>query len=206
MPSRNIVKQFDIDSYYHIYSRGVAKQLIFYDSTDKAQFIKIVQRHLDPEDRTVKVDGTPYRKFTGELEVLCYCLMGNHFHLLVYQFAKPEAITDFMRSVLTAYTMYFNHRHNRVGPLYQSVYKSSRITDDSYLLHITRYIHLNPRSYKTYHYSSISQYLGSPSPAWLTPSRILDLFEGDDYLEFLEDYEDAKESLDIIKHELADNI
>lgn len=203
MPARNIVKQFESDSYYHIYNRGVAKQRIFVDPTDKRQFISILSRHLDEANQTFKSDGVAYRKFNRELEILSYCLMGNHFHLLVYQLQNPQAITDFMRCVLTAYTMYFNHRYKRVGPLFQSIYKSSRISNDGYLLHISRYIHLNPRTYRTYQYSSLAQYLGESSPAWLKPQRILDLFEGDSYMVFLEDYKDRKLVLEAIKSELA---
>jgi len=204
MPSRNIVKQFDVDSYYHIYSRGVAKQPIFTDSRDKATFLKIIDRHLDSQNRSVKSDGTTYRKFENELELSCYCLMGNHFHLLVYQLENQRAISDFMRSVLTAYTMYFNRRHGRVGPLFQSIYKSSKISTDNYLLHITRYIHLNPKVYKTYPYSSLAQYISGKGYGWLAAQRILDLFEGDDYMEFVSDYEDHKQSLEEIKQDLAD--
>jgi len=204
MPSRNIVKDFAPESYYHIYNRGVAKQPIFLDSRDKQRFLALFERHLSHKE-SLNGNGLAYRKFTDDIELLCYCLMGNHFHLLVYQAENVSAITDFMRSVLTAYTMYFNRRHKRVGPLFQSVYKSSRISTDSYLLHISRYIHLNPRGYKSYHYSSLAHYLGTPSPEWLNPNKILDLFAQENYLEFLEDYEDHKASLEEIKYELADS-
>ncbi len=204
MPSRNIVKEFDVQSFYHIYSRGVAKQIIFVDAADKSQFLKIVARHLDASDCTTKSDGQVYRKFDRDLELNCYCLMGNHFHLLVYQLDDPKSITELMRSVLTAYSMYFNRRHKRVGPLFESNYKSSRITTQSYLEHITRYIHLNPRTYKTYFYSSLKYYLGEKQPKWLRIDRVADMFEGESYLEFLEDYEDYKLMLDELKHELAD--
>lgn len=204
MPSRNIIKTFAPHSYYHVYNRGVAKQPIFIEAADKHHFIKILSRYLDPADQSKKVDGSTYRKFDKEIELLCYCLMNNHFHLLIYQSDSTGAITDFVRSVMTGYTMYFNRKYGRVGSLFQGVYKASHITNESYLLHISRYIHLNPRTYRTYYYSSISHYLGKPAPAWLHPQRVLDLFEGSDYLEFLEDYEDHNVALEEIKYELAD--
>lgn len=204
MPSRNVVKQFDVHSYYHVYNRGVGGQQIFKEAADKQQLLKIIARHLDPSDNSTKNDGSTYRKFNGELELLCYCLMGNHFHLLFYQDEEPRAVTEFMRSILTAYTMYFNRKYKRTGPLFQSVYKSSKISNDSYLVHISRYIHLNPRTYKTYFYSSLAAYLGKQHPVWLNPDKILALFEGDNYMSFLEDYEDHRAMLKSIKHELAD--
>ncbi|MGZ6005631.1 MAG: transposase [Candidatus Saccharimonadales bacterium] len=206
MPSKNVVKIFEPNSYYHIYNRGVAKQPIFQDSKDKDYFLSLLNRHLDPDNQQFKADGTFYRKFHNDIEILCYCLMGNHLHLLIYQAREPRAISDLMRSIFTAYTMYFNHKYKRVGPLFQGVYKASKITNDNYLLHISRYIHLNPRTYKTYRYSSVAQFLGEASPVWLKPQKILDLFEGESYANFLKDYEDYRQAFEIIKHELANSI
>ena len=69
--------------------------------------------------------------------------MPNHIHLLVYQH-QPQAMAQFMRSVLTSYSRYFNKRYKRSGSLFESRYKASLISDDAYLEHISRYIHLNP--------------------------------------------------------------
>lgn len=203
MPSRNSVKTYVPESYYHVYDRGVAKQPIFLDATDKRQFLKILERHLDPANAETKSDGVPYRKFNQELDLLCYCLMGNHFHLLFYLGSDSGSLSALMRSVLTAYTMYFNARYKRVGTLFQGVFKASLITDESYLAHITRYIHLNPRTYRTYHYSSLVYYLGKTPPVWLKPHRILAMFAGDDYGVFVADYEANHLALDTIKRDLA---
>lgn len=204
MPSRNVIKEFASDHYYHVYNRGVAKQIIFLDSQDKQQFLKILKRHLDPDDTSTKQGGQPYRKFSADLELLSFCLMGNHFHLLFYIKGDPKAVSMCMQSMLTAYTMYFNRWHKRIGALFQGVFKASRISNDSYLLHITRYIHLNPRTYKTYRYSSLPYYLGKEAAEWLQPQRVLGMFEGESYEEFVEDYEDYKAMLDEVKRELAD--
>lgn len=130
--------------------------------------------------------------------------MGNHFHTLFYLGEDVSAISEFMRSIGTSYTMYFNKKYKRVGPLFQGTYKASCVTSDSYLLHISRYIHLNPREYETYKYSSLPAYLSKKSVLWLKPQKILDLFEGDDYMEFMKDYEDHKAMLETLKYELAD--
>lgn len=189
MPSRNIVKMYESESFYHVYSRGVDRQVIFRDVSDKHHFLKIIARHLDPSDSTTKTDGARYDKFDNSVELLCYCLMDNHFHLLIYLKGDSDSVGRYMRAVLTAYTMYFNKKYMRQGPLFQSVYKASRISHDSYLTHISRYIHMNPYRYKTYEFSSLMYYLGQQPPIWLKTNRILEIFDGDSYLKFLEDYE-----------------
>jgi hypothetical protein len=80
MPSKNIVKLYAPHQYYHVYNRGVAKQTIFHDAQDKKKFLSILARHLDPENTERRYDGVAYEKFLN-LELLSYCLLGNHFHL-----------------------------------------------------------------------------------------------------------------------------
>ena len=71
-------------------------------------------------------------------------------------------------------------------------------------MHISRYIHLNPRNWRDYEYSSLPYYLHQISDEWIDPKRIVELFdEPERYLQFMEDYEEAKEMMDILKHELA---
>lgn len=188
MPSRNVIKQYTPDSYYHVYNRGVGKQPIFIDDRDREYFLKLVRRYLSPANEDRRSDGNSYPTF--ETDLLCYCLMGNHFHMVFYIAADTSAVSEFMRSLTTAYTMYFNLRHDRAGHLFQGVYKAAPITSESYLMHISRYIHLNPARYKYYAWSSVSYYLGVPAPDWLHPARLLSLVP--DYEAFLKDYESYK--------------
>lgn len=203
MPSRNVIKHYSQDTFYHVYNRGVAKQLIFIDNLDRLKLISIISRHLDPTNKSIKSDGTYYRKFNQDLELLCYCLMGNHFHMLLYLKGDLDALHLFMQSAITAYTMYFNKRHKRVGTLFQSVFKASSILNETYLMHISRYIHLNPPSYKTYAYSSFQYYITKVHPVWINPDRILNMFQGVNYAQFVDDYADYASTLQNIKHELA---
>ena len=108
-----------------------------------------------------------------------------------------------MQSVCVSYVGYFNKKYKRVGTLFQDRYKASMITNDAYLQHISRYIHLNPKNYKSWKYSSLPYYLNTKAAKWVNHQRILDIFEGDSYIKFLDDYESSKEALDEIKHELA---
>lgn len=201
MPIRNTTKQYDAPAYYHIYNRGAGNTPIFLDDQDRTKFLSLFARHLDPHDESKMTDGTVYAKY--DVELIAYCLMGNHFHLLLYQESNPQAITQLMRSVATAYTMYFNRKYKRYGHLFQSIFKASRIVNDAYLLHITRYIHMNPRNYLRYKWSSLAYYLGRDESLWVHPERVNDMTPKQ-YHEFLASYEGKKVELEVIKSELAD--
>lgn len=132
--------------------------------------------------------------------------MPNHFHLLIYQ-RQPGEMTACMRSVLTSYSRYFNKKYQRSGPLFESRFKASLISDDAYLQHISRYIHLNPRQWRSYEYSSLQYYLQQTQETWIRPKRIIELFDSvGEYAEFVRDYTSHKQMLDILKHELANDI
>lgn len=198
MPSRNSQKMYDVPAYYHVYNRGAGKRTIFHDAGDKAKFLSLLARHLDPDNEAVRGDGVPYEKYPVEL--VAYCLMGNHFHLLLYQADDPEAIQRLMRSVGTAYSMYYNLRYRSSGHLFQGIYKAVHIDNEPYLAHISRYIHLNPRTYMTYKWSSLPEFLDKRTTSWVYPERVLSALPGG-YKAFLEDYEDRAELLKSIREE-----
>lgn len=189
MPSKHLIREYDAPAFYHVYNRGAGKQKIFLDSQDKRKFMSLLRRHLlPPED---EADET-YPLY--EAELVAYCLMGNHYHLLVYQETDTQALTKLMKSVGTAYTMYFNRRYKSSGHLFQGPFHAARIGDDTYLAHISRYIHLNPRTYKTYYWSSLRYYLGQDTSDLVHPERVLDTSPAS-YLRFLEDYEHRRDEL-----------
>lgn len=192
------------ESYYHVYARGVNKGEIFRDDSDYNYFVSVCRRYLSAEDIRNSA-GISYDKLYENVQVLCYCLMPNHFHLLLYQ-VEPRSMERLMRGIMTAYSMYFNRKYKRRGPLFESRYKASRIDSDAYLEHITRYIHLNPRAWRTWPYSSLADYLGQSKSDWVQPGPILELFDSRaDYRQFVGDYEAAKRELDSLKHQLADD-
>ncbi len=157
----------------------------------------LFRRHLltsDPDETEV------YPKY--DVKIVAFCLMGNHFHLLLYQEVELGDISRLMKSVATAYTMYFNRKYKSSGHLFQGPFRASRIKDEAYLAHISRYIHLNPRTYRTYYWSSLKYYLGEQSSDLVHPDLALDMTP-DKYLQFLEDYVDRKELLKSIEDQLA---
>lgn len=203
MPSRNTLRNDLPTTYYHVYIRGNSKRQIFLVSSDKIYFVNLFARYLSKQQATSKT-GQPYPNYFGSIELLAYCLMDNHVHFLFYQ-SEKGSVAKFMKSLLTSYCRYFNLKYKQSGTIFESRYKAAMITNDSYLLQISRYIHLNPRSWKRYKYSSIEYYRRGREPEWLITSKVLDLHESrNTYIQFLRDYEERKYMLNEIKHELAD--
>jgi putative transposase len=205
MPGRNILKQDAPDSFQHIYARGHSKRKIFIDEQDYITFLNLLERYLSAEEAK-DANGISYPNFYNKVELLTYVLMPNHFHLLIYQ-RQPGEMAKLMRSLLTSYSRYFNKKYKRSGSLFESRYKASMISDESYLEHISRYIHLNPKQWRSYEYSSLPYYLQRDEVSWVRPKRILDIFETPEkYLEFMSDYVEQKKLLEILKQELANKI
>ena len=205
MPSRNVLKIDVAEQYYHVYARGASRQNIFLEPVDYEAYLKLFRRYLSSEEIRDSA-GISYTKLHESIELLCYCLMPNHFHLLVYQIDEG-AMQRLMRGVMTVYSRYFNKKYQRSGSLFESRYKASLITSDTYLFHVSRYIHLNPKAWRNYPYSSLRYYAHPHSEDWLHEERIIDLFKNrTKYMEFVADYEAAKAVLDTIKHELANDI
>lgn len=204
MPSRNIVRTNIGESYYHVYARGASKQPIFLDKTDYVYFLSLLKRYLGKKQQLSKT-GVAYPNYHDEVKLLAYCLMKNHFHIYLYQ-STEGGIARFMKSLMTSYSRYFNIKYKRSGSLFESRYKAVRTSSQTYHEHITRYIHLNPRYWKRYPYSSLDYYTGKKESDWISPDKILEQFTSvADYLEFLENYEQSRDELAELKYELADN-
>lgn len=194
MPNRNIEKIYLEDCYYHVYNRGVNKTDIFIDEEDYSVFLNLFKRYLSNKP-TKDSKGREYTWMHDELELISYCLMPNHFHLLLYQ-KTPSAITALMRAVNSSYVTYFNKKYGRIGHLFQERFKASMITKDEYLMHITRYIHRNPVDYINYAYSSYEYFAGDKSASWINPSPIIELFSSkEEYRQFVKDYDKNNDEL-----------
>lgn len=133
MPVKYRVKHFETGAYYHIYNRGVEGREIFLEPEDYGSFLKFLERYVV---RDVSTEYSRYKSgkpsvlkrrkemsLEGEVEVAAFCLLPDHFHLLVRQTAE-KGITKLMRRLITTYVVYFNRKYKRMGPLFESIYRS----------------------------------------------------------------------------------
>lgn len=165
-----MIKIYKKNSYYHIYNRGVEKRDIFLDEEDYVRFLRFIR------DSGIKKD----------VDFLCYCFMPNHFHFLVYQRGKRD-IEKLMRSLMTKYSMYFNNKYDRVGKLFQGIYRARIIRSDEDLINVSAYIHNNyrkehPRMFpENYKYSSFSLYLEENYSGWVKVGTVKSYFSVNSY-------------------------
>lgn len=205
MPGRNVLKIDVPDNYYHVYARGHSRRKVFRDDEDFQVFLNLLKRYLSINAVNDK-SGRKYPHLRGQIELLAYCLMSNHFHLLIYQ-KNQGAMSQLMHGVITSYSVYYNKKYKCSGALFETRYRASRISTGEYLMHVSRYIHLNPGDWQAYPYSSIHAYFGIGHPEWLQEEKVIDLFGSTPvYADFLDDTDDYKDSLDEIKGELANRI
>ncbi len=210
---------------YHVYNRGVAKQNIFHDKRDYSRLMDLLEyyRFTKPPLRFShfnRLANIPKKEIWDKfmkrsqplVEILSFCFMPNHLHLLLKQ-VKEKGISIFMANMLNSFSRYFNTRHHRVGPLFQANFKAVRIESDEQLVHVNRYIHLNPvTSYLVetnklgdYQWSSLSHFLGQSSMNFIESSYILNRFKKiASYRKFLLDQVDYQRKLQEIKHLVFD--
>lgn len=144
---------------YHVYNRGVDKRDIFIDNEDHFRFIHdlyefnnknscLKLNYFLDKNRYSEVGLPNIRRNKRErlVNILAYCLMDNHFHLMIQQ-KEENGITEFMRKIGTGYTNYFNKKYERNGVLFQGKFKSVHIEKDAHLLYLPIYIHFNPLDY-----------------------------------------------------------
>lgn len=188
MPSKYSLKEYIEGGYYHVYNRGVNKEEIYKDAQDYVVFLRFLKEYLLPPDHPdlKKLQKLQIRRKPinchEHIELLAFCLMPNHFHLFIKQKTETGLI-PFMKALATNYSMYFNHKYRRIGPMFQGRYKAVQITSDQYFLHLSRYIHLNPlpllardSPLHIYPYSSYPYYLGTYQADWLHPEEVLAQF------------------------------
>jgi len=138
---------FSVGEYYHLYNRGVEKRNIFLEKRDSSRFQRLIYlangtspiRFSETEGQALNnIDrGDPL------VAIGAYVLMPNHFHLLVKEVIE-NGLSKFMEKLATGYSMYFNKKHERVGPLFQGRFKGEHVDNDKYLKYLYAYIHLNP--------------------------------------------------------------
>ena len=207
---------------YHVFNRGISSQPTFFDNRDFQRFFNatIYYQNCQLPMKLSLFLTSSYEnreKFIQEslfkndflVENLCYCLMPNHFHFLLKQL-KEGGISRFISNLTNSYTRYLNAKKKRNGPFFQGRFKAVRIETNEQLLHVSRYIHLNPlTSYvvkekvdlENYIYSSLPEYLGKTKRDICQKEIILDQFKVKElYKEFVFNQADYQRELEVIKH------
>lgn len=194
---------FSNNQYYHIFNRGVEKRTVFLDKRDYDRFIEtmVYYQEIKPlcrfsfKKRDIFLNSPPV-KSNKQVEIISYILMPSHFHFILQQISN-NGIPNFISKLENSYTKYFNTRHKRIGPLFQGNFKAKRVEDDEQLLHLSRYIHLNPltdylvKDLKRYVYSSYPEFLDVSENNICNKEVILSLFKTKaKYEKFVLDQED----------------
>lgn len=167
MPSRFVLRDFTEGGVYHIHNRGIENRTIFTFEDFKifTKYLYIYVKPLDaiadtyPETSQRLLD----KNLSAEVDVLAYCLMPSHFHLILRQHTK-DGISKLMKQITNAYTEYFNNKFHRTGPLFQGRFRATALDVDKTLLPLSRYVHQNPKlaglisNLEDYPWSSFPQY------------------------------------------------
>lgn len=195
-------KEFSAGECYHVFNRGNGKMDIFRDAQDYLNFLQRLCVLLEmPRGALGIVSELAATKLrlrlapfdAGTFSLVCYCIMPNHFHLLIRQNGDIP-ISKLILRLATSYSMYFNAKYAHVGHVFQDRFKAAHIGSDRYLQHLSAYIHLNPKTagivetISDWKYSSYPEYIGKRGDAVCDKNLILDQFSSANaYRRFVED-------------------
>ncbi|OGY28310.1 MAG: hypothetical protein A3F33_01590 [Candidatus Woykebacteria bacterium RIFCSPHIGHO2_12_FULL_43_10] len=207
---------------YHVFNRGIDHRPIFTSKKEYQRFLDLIKfyQHLSlplrysyycrlTEERKSKVLESLKSQNKKQVHISSYCLMPNHFHFLLKQ-VSDNGISKFMANLQNSYTRYFNIKNKRVGPLLLDQFKGVRIETDEQLLHVSRYIHLNPYTgylvkdlarLQNYPWSSLREFVENPTEELCEKEIILSNFsKSNPYTQFVYDQADYQRELGMIKH------
>lgn len=150
--------------YYHIYNRAIAGNLLFREERNYIFFLSRIEMYILPS-----------------AELIAYCLMPNHYHFILKLITNN--ISDAMKRLALSYTKSYQVVYDQKGHLFQGPFRRSLISDLNYLVHLSRYIHLNPvkanlvQQAERWDHSSYQEYIGLRETDYLNPAPILSSFE-----------------------------
>ncbi len=210
---------------YHVFNRSIARQPIFIANRDYRRAIDVISFYsrIDPGLRYSHYNRLPLLKkqefltnlksHPKSIDTLAISLMPNHIHFLIKEI-NEGGISNFMRNFQNSYAKYLNIKIKRSGALFESMFKVVRIETDEQLIHVARYIHLNPvtafilkgvHELVSYPWTSFSVYAGENNMDFINKEFILSYFSSpEDFIKFTEDQVDYQRELDKIKHLLLD--
>ena len=200
---------------YHIFNRGLRQSSIFSD-IEFSLFLMATRYYLQSNPLT---KFSRYRKKPDEykidlskklVKVIAYCLMPDHFHFILTQL-KENGISNFIHRLTTSYSHYYNLKHEQRGPVFESRFKAVRVENQDQLIHLSRYIHLNPATGFLvedpieYEYSSYKIYLGEHDSDFVDPSDVMvDFSSQKQYRKFVLDQKDYQRELKQMREFILD--
>ena len=174
MPQRSI--ELCADEYYHLYNRGNNRERTFYERENYGFFLRRLRKYIVPI-----------------LDVVAYCLMPTHYPLLVL--LKEADLSHRMQLFSISYTKAMNKRYDRIGALFQGAFQAKHVDENNYLVHLSRYIHLNPvmaglvERPEDWEFSSYREYISLRGGTLPKPEIVLSQFPSPEaYREFVESY------------------
>jgi len=214
------------EQFYHVFNRGIERRAIFSNKREFDRALNTLKYYryanvpfkfskflVQTEENKTNLLKSFNIKENELVEIIAYCLMPNHFHLLLKQI-KDNGISKFISNLTNSYTKYFNTKHERVGALMQGIFKAVRVETDEQLIHLSRYIHLNPVSsfvikeqdLNNYPWFSYREYLGLEKDEFCAKEYVLNNFKTkEDYQKFVLDQLSYAQELERIKHLLVEN-
>lgn len=181
MPCRAI--EFRAGEYYHLYNRGHNHQVVFLERENYLFFLRQLRKYLRPDT----------------IDIVAYCLMPTHYHLLVY--LKTDNLGSLMQPFALSYTKAFNKRYGRAGALFQGRYRAALVDRDEYLVHLSRYIHLNPveadlvKHPQEWEFSSYPEFAGTRGGTLPRSRSVLAQFDSSNaYRKFVESAVESSEN------------
>lgn len=207
---------------YHALNRGISGQPTFMGTRELQRAIEVMRYYQNKEpilrysrfiilsrDRRDEILNYQAKQKQFLVEIICFCLMPNHFHFLLKQ-VEENGISKFLSNFTNSYTRYFNVKNERKGPLFQGKFKAIRVEGEEQLLHLSRYIHLNPYSsyvvksiedLEMYSYSSLPEYLKRGQANFCSSEVIFSQFRYPKlYRQFVFDQADYQRRLEEMKH------
>jgi len=182
MPYRSV--EFCAGQYYHLYNRGNNYLPVFFERENYLFFLRQVRQYL----------------VTQALDLVAYCLMPTHYHLLVY--LRTDDPSRAMQKLTLSYTKAVNKRYARIGALFQGRFKAAHVDREEYLLHLSRYLHLNPvmaglvQRAEDWEFSSYPEYVGMRAGTLPQPRAVLSLLpSANDYRVFVESLAEGDERI-----------
>lgn len=215
---------------YHIFNRSIARQPIFLQNQDYRRFINLLYyyryqhvpvRFSEYSRLSISAQAEAYRQLAVQkknVQILAFSIMPNHFHLLLTQ-ETDDGISKFISVVQNGYAKYFDISTKRTGSVFQSMYKAIRMESEEQLLHVARYIHLNPQTanivnntneLEKYPWTSYIYYLQKRNDDLINTIPILSQFQNlTSFKKFTEDQSEYQRLLFLeshLYHDYDDNI